>query len=88
MHKNQANKTMNLKLFSFSWFLTYNSCFKAFTIQILQRLYYFKICIPVVLYYQANKAFKKIDADKKEAELKAMKAKYGLNTPGREATAK
>ena len=39
----------------------------------------------VVLYYQANKAFKKLDADKKEAELKAMKAKYGLNTPGREA---
>merc|ERR1712083_671436 len=38
----------------------------------------------VVLYYQANKAFKKLDADKKEAELKAMKAKYGLNTPGRE----
>ena len=38
----------------------------------------------VVLYYQANKAFKKIDADKKEAELMAMKAKYGLSTPGRE----
>ena len=38
----------------------------------------------VVLYYQANKAFKKLDADKKEAELMAMKAKYGLQTPGRE----
>eukprot|EP00093_Oithona_nana_P010345 10345.XXX_216186_215633_1 [CDS] Oithona nana genome sequencing. len=38
----------------------------------------------VVLYYQANKAFKKLDADKKEAELAAMKAKYGLQTPGRE----
>ena len=38
----------------------------------------------VVLYYQANKAFKKLDADKKEAELEAMKAKYGLSTPGRE----
>jgi pre-mRNA branch site protein p14 len=38
----------------------------------------------VVLYYQANKAFKKLDADKKEAELQAMKAKYGLQTPGRE----
>ena len=41
----------------------------------------------VVLYYQANKAFKKIDADKKEAELMAMKAKYGLSTPGRETQA-
>ena len=39
----------------------------------------------VVLYYQSNKAFKKVDADKKEAELMAMKAKYGLSTPGREA---
>ncbi len=38
----------------------------------------------VVLYYQANKAFKKVDADKKEADLAAMKAKYGLATPGRE----
>merc|ERR1712029_466750 len=37
----------------------------------------------VVLYYQANKAFKKIDAQKKEAELAAMKAKYNLHTPGR-----
>eukprot|EP00095_Tigriopus_kingsejongensis_P006082 maker-scaffold712_size108441-snap-gene-0.29 protein:Tk06082 transcript:maker-scaffold712_size108441-snap-gene-0.29-mRNA-1 annotation:"pre-mrna branch site p14-like protein" len=37
----------------------------------------------VVLYYQANKAFKKMDAEKKEAELMAMKAKYGLSTPGR-----
>ena len=40
----------------------------------------------VVLYYQANKAFKKIDADKKAEELAAMKAKYGLSTPGRETT--
>jgi pre-mRNA branch site protein p14 len=39
----------------------------------------------VVLYYQTNKAFKKIDVEKKEAELKAMKSKYGLQTPGREA---
>ena len=38
----------------------------------------------VVLYYQANKAFKKLDAEKKEAELNAMKAKYGLSTPGRQ----
>ena len=39
----------------------------------------------VVLYYQANKAFKKLDAEKKEQELMAMKAKYGLSTPGKEA---
>lgn len=38
----------------------------------------------VVLYYQPNKAFKKMDAEKKEAELQQMKAKYGLQTPGRE----
>ena len=38
----------------------------------------------VVLYYQPNKAFKKMDADKKEAELAQMKAKYGLQTPGKE----
>ena len=38
----------------------------------------------VVLYYQANKAFKRVDADKKEADLAAMKQKYGLATPGRE----
>ena len=37
----------------------------------------------MVLYYQSNKAFKKVDAEKKEAELLAMKAKYGLATPGR-----
>ena len=41
----------------------------------------------VVLYYQSNKAFKKLDTDKKEAELSAMKAKYGLATPGKEAQA-
>ena len=38
----------------------------------------------VVLYYQSNKAFKRMDADKKEADLAAMKTKYGLATPGRE----
>ena len=42
----------------------------------------------VVLYYQPNKAFKKLDAEKKEAELAAMKAKYNLQTPGREQTQK
>ena len=36
-----------------------------------------------MLYYQSNKAFKKVDAEKKEADLLAMKAKYGLATPGR-----
>lgn len=40
----------------------------------------------VVLYYQSNKAFKKLDADKKEADLAEMKRKYGLATPGKEET--
>merc|ERR1712211_94320 len=35
----------------------------------------------VVLYYQANKAFEKLDAQKKEADLQKMKEKYNLNTP-------
>ncbi|CAG7823331.1 unnamed protein product [Allacma fusca] len=35
----------------------------------------------VVLYYQATKAFKKLDAEKKLDELEKMKAKYGLDTP-------
>ena len=38
----------------------------------------------VVLYYQANKAFKKVDTDKKAEELQKMKEKYNLATPGRE----
>ena len=37
----------------------------------------------VVLYYQANKAFEKMDAAKKEADLMKMKEKYNLNTPAR-----
>ena len=35
----------------------------------------------VVLYYQPNKAFKRLDADKKEEELLQMKKKFNLNTP-------
>lgn len=35
----------------------------------------------VVLYYQPNKAFKRLDADKKEEQLMEMKKKYNLNTP-------
>ncbi|XP_071482519.1 splicing factor 3B subunit 6-like, partial [Diadema antillarum] len=35
----------------------------------------------VVLYYQSNRAFKKMDEAKKQAELDKMKAKYGLSTP-------
>ncbi|CAH1772573.1 unnamed protein product [Owenia fusiformis] len=35
----------------------------------------------VVLYYQPNKAFKKMDTEKKKDELDAMKSKYGLSTP-------
>lgn len=33
----------------------------------------------VVLYYQSNKAFKKMDAEKKQAELDRVKTKYGIN---------
>ncbi|XP_071959007.1 splicing factor 3B subunit 6-like isoform X2 [Antedon mediterranea] len=35
----------------------------------------------IVLYYQATRAFKKIDQAKKQVELDQMKAKYGLSTP-------
>ncbi|VDI09973.1 pre-mRNA branch site protein p14 [Mytilus galloprovincialis] len=37
----------------------------------------------VVLYYQANKAFKKTDDVKKQEEITKMKQKYGLTTPER-----
>ncbi|XP_042873588.1 splicing factor 3B subunit 6-like [Penaeus japonicus] len=33
----------------------------------------------VVLYYQSNKAFKKMDAEKKQAELDRVKTKYNIN---------
>lgn len=33
----------------------------------------------VVLYYQANKAFKRVDVDKKREELDKVKTKFGLN---------
>ncbi|KAE8743817.1 Splicing factor 3B subunit 6 [Frankliniella fusca] len=33
----------------------------------------------VVLYYQANKAFKRVDVDKKKEEIEKMKTKFGLN---------
>nr|XP_046916249.1 splicing factor 3B subunit 6-like [Dermatophagoides farinae] len=32
----------------------------------------------VVLYYQPNKAFKKLDVDKKEAELDQLKKRYNI----------
>jgi len=35
----------------------------------------------VVLYYQANKTYKKTDQQKKGEELDKMKQKYGLSTP-------
>lgn len=35
----------------------------------------------VVLYYQPNKAFKRLDPEKKEEQLMQMKQKYNLNTP-------
>lgn len=34
----------------------------------------------VVLYYQSTKAFKRLDVDKKQDELDAMKAKYNINS--------
>ena len=37
----------------------------------------------VVLYYQANKAFEKLNTAKKEDDLQKMKEKYDLKTPGR-----
>lgn len=35
----------------------------------------------VVLYYQSNKAFKRLDVDKKQEELNNIKTKYNLKTP-------
>lgn len=35
----------------------------------------------VVLYYQPNKTYKKVDQQKKGDELEKMKQKYGLSTP-------
>ncbi|XP_055328484.1 splicing factor 3B subunit 6-like [Paramacrobiotus metropolitanus] len=34
----------------------------------------------VVLYYQSNKAFKKIDTEKQAEQLEKVKTKYGLKT--------
>ncbi|CAL4186852.1 unnamed protein product, partial [Meganyctiphanes norvegica] len=34
----------------------------------------------VVLYYQANKAFKKMDTDKKAEEINRVKTKYNINS--------
>ncbi|KAM9778372.1 splicing factor 3B subunit 6 [Syngnathus typhle] len=34
----------------------------------------------VVLYYNANRAFQKMDTKKKEEQLKILKEKYGINT--------
>merc|ERR1712142_930665 len=34
----------------------------------------------VVLYYQANKAFKKMDTDKKAEEINKVKTKYNINS--------
>ncbi|KAF4530676.1 hypothetical protein B566_EDAN004915 [Ephemera danica] len=33
----------------------------------------------VVLYYQANKAFKRVDVDKKKEDIEKVKTKYGIN---------
>lgn len=34
----------------------------------------------VVLYYQSNKAFKRLDVDKKQEELNNIKTKYNIGT--------
>uniref|UniRef100_A0A8D8TF64 Splicing factor 3B subunit 6 n=1 Tax=Cacopsylla melanoneura TaxID=428564 RepID=A0A8D8TF64_9HEMI len=34
----------------------------------------------VVLYYQPNKAFKRVDVDKKMEEIEKVKTKFGLNS--------
>ncbi|KAG4075067.1 hypothetical protein HA402_008132 [Bradysia odoriphaga] len=34
----------------------------------------------VVLYYQSNKAFKKLDVDKKQEELNNIKSKYNISS--------
>lgn len=34
----------------------------------------------VVLYYQSNKAFKRVDVDKKQEELNNIKSKYNINS--------
>ena len=34
----------------------------------------------VVLYYQPNKAFKKVDTDKKKEDIEKMKAKFGIDS--------
>jgi hypothetical protein len=47
---------------------------------------HFSLSLPrylVVLYYQATKAFEKLNTQKKEDDLKKMKEKYDLKTPGR-----
>ena len=68
--------------------MSYTSLRKAFLLQI--SIWNKKILkllnIPrylVVLYYQANKAFEKLNTQKKEDDLKKMKEKYDLKTPGR-----
>merc|ERR1712088_191399 len=64
-------------------FVVYEDIFDAKTA--CEHLSGFNVCnrYLVVLYYQANKAFEKMDAAKKEADLMKMKEKYNLNTPGR-----
>ena len=67
-----------------SFFLDVRGAFILRMSQIMNlTVFFFNFRYLVVLYYQSNKAFKKVDAEKKEAELLAMKAKYGLATPGR-----
>ena len=62
----------------------FNVCNRSATTPCIRPVLYKSIArYLVVLYYQANKAFEKMDAQKKEADLQKMKEKYNLNTPGR-----
>jgi len=62
-------------------FVIYEDIFDAKTA--CDHLSGFNVCnrYLVVLYYQSNKAFKKMDTEKKREELDNMKQKYGLSTP-------
>merc|ERR1712179_328912 len=65
-------------------FVVYEDIFDAKTA--CEHLSGFNVCnrYLVVLYYQANKAFEKLDARKKADDLQRMKDKYNLQTPGRD----
>jgi pre-mRNA branch site protein p14 len=64
-------------------FVVYEDIFDAKTA--CDHLSGFNVCgrYLVVLYYQANKAFKRMDSDQKREDLEKVKAKFNLNTDER-----